>query len=88
MEQAEEFDRITEKKWDRFLSRSLESGSTHPMPVIRMRELTAWAESGAFEQLMQIAKSEPGRDGPGCPQCGHELVHGWRYCQACGTAAS
>jgi hypothetical protein len=56
--------------------------------VIRMRELTAWAESGAFEQLMQIAKSEPGRDGPDCPQCGHQLVHGWRYCQACGTAAS
>lgn len=88
MEQAEEFDRITEKKWDRFLSRSLESGSTHPMPVIRMRELTAWAESSAFEQLMQIAKSEPDGNGAGCPQCGHRVVPGWRFCQTCGTAAS
>jgi Zn-dependent protease with chaperone function len=88
MEQAEEFDRITEKKWDRFLSRSLEGGSTHPMPVIRMRELTTWSESTAFEQLIKIAKSELSDDRTGCTQCGHLLVPGWQFCQACGTAAS
>ena len=88
MEQAEEFDKITEKKWDRFLSRSLESGSTHPMPVIRMRELIAWADSTAFEQLMQIAKSDQGDGRAGCLRCGHPLLPEWQFCQNCGEAAS
>jgi Zn-dependent protease with chaperone function len=85
-EQANEFDSITETRWDRFLSRSLESGSTHPMPVIRMRELTAWAKSTQFEQLMKITVDRRSVDGAGCEHCGRQLVPEWRFCQHCGAS--
>jgi len=85
IEQAEEFDKRTEAKWDRFLARSLDSGSTHPMPALRMRELTVWAESHAFRQVLRIAKSNR-HERPACAQCGHSMVLGWRFCQSCGTA--
>lgn len=84
-EQADEFDKITEKKWDRFLSRSLESGSTHPMPAIRIRELSVWAKSPQFEQLMDITAEQPPGARPGCTRCGRRLAPEWRFCQHCGT---
>ena len=83
-EQADEFDKITETKWDRFLSRSLESGSTHPMPVIRMRELTLWAKSRQFEQLMEITAGDPD-ERAGCGHCGRRLAVEWQFCQHCGA---
>jgi Zn-dependent protease with chaperone function len=85
IEQAGEFDKITESKWDRFLARSLESGSSHPLPALRMRELTTWAQSPTFEQLMEIAK-HGGPRGLACGQCGQRLSPEWRFCQFCGAA--
>lgn len=83
-EQADEFDKITEKKWDRFLSRSLESEATHPMPAIRIRELSVWAKSAQFEQLMDITAADPPGARPGCTRCGRRLAPEWRFCQHCG----
>jgi Zn-dependent protease with chaperone function len=85
LEQADEFDKITESKWDRMLASSLEAGSSHPMPVIRMRELTAWSKSRAFEQLLGIAEAGHLDERVGCAQCGQKLVPEWRFCQFCGT---
>jgi Zn-dependent protease with chaperone function len=83
-EQAEEFDKLAEGKWDRFLARSLESGSTHPMPAIRIRELTVWANSQAFQQLLGIAKAGNLGEGLACAQCGQSLSLEWRFCRTCG----
>ncbi len=85
IEQADEFDKITESRWDRHLANSLEAGSSHPMPVIRMRELTVWSKSRAFEQLMGTTKAEHPDERLGCAQCGQRLVPEWRFCQSCGT---
>jgi Zn-dependent protease with chaperone function len=85
LEQAAEFDRVTESsKWDRHLARSLESGSTHPIPAVRIRELTVWAESSAFQQLLGIAKASRMEARVGCGKCGQELAPDWRFCLRCG----
>jgi Zn-dependent protease with chaperone function len=85
IEQADEFDKVTESRWERHLANSLEVGSTHPMPVIRMRELTVWAKSPAFEQLVGIAKAGGLGERVTCGRCGQPLVPEWRFCQICGT---
>jgi Zn-dependent protease with chaperone function len=85
LEQAAEFDQSIEaSKLDRYFARGLESGSTHPMPTVRIRELTVWAESGAFRQLLQIAEAGHMRDRVGCAQCGLKLAPDWRFCHRCG----
>jgi Zn-dependent protease with chaperone function len=85
LEQAAEFDQVTESsKWDRYLARSLESESTHPIPAVRIRELTVWAESSAFQQLLDIAKAGRMVERVGCSKCGQELAPDWRFCLRCG----
>jgi hypothetical protein len=85
LEQATEFDQVTESsKWDRYLARDLERGSTHPIPALRIRELTVWAESSAFQQLLGIAKAGRVGDRAGCSRCGQELAPDWRFCLRCG----
>ncbi|HEV2451665.1 MAG TPA: M48 family metallopeptidase [Streptosporangiaceae bacterium] len=85
LEQAAEFDQVTEaSRWDRYLARTLESGSTHPIPAVRIRELTVWAESPAFKQLAGIAKTGGMAERVGCGKCGQELDPGWHFCLRCG----
>lgn len=85
LEQAAEFDQITESsKWDRYLARGLESGSTHPIPAIRIRELRVWAQSDTFRQLLGITEAGHLAERPICTQCGQLLAGTWRFCQRCG----
>lgn len=85
--QAQEFDEITTEssKWDRYLSRRLETGATHPFPAIRMRELIRWSESETYRQLLSIAKKERVADRLGCATCGKQLAADWKFCQRCGN---
>jgi len=85
IKQADDFDKLVETKWDRFLARSLESGSSHPMPALRVRDLTAWAESSAFRQLSKIAKDGKLRERLACNACGQRLMSEWRFCKSCGA---
>lgn len=85
--QAQEFDEITVEasKWDRYLSRRLETDSTHPFPALRMRELITWSESEAYHQLLGIATKEGMTDRSNCTACGNQLVPDWKFCQRCGS---
>jgi Zn-dependent protease with chaperone function len=52
LEQVAELDQISEAgRWDRALAPDLENGSGHPVAALRIRELTAWADSDAFRRL-------------------------------------
>lgn len=84
-EQADEFDAITSSRWDRFVGRELESGSTHPIPASRIRELAKWSESENCRQLMDIAQQGHPGGRRGCPACGQQLAAEWRFCQRCGV---
>jgi Zn-dependent protease with chaperone function len=84
--QAEEFDVVsTASKWDRYLARDLETGSTHPIPTIRVRELITWAQSESYRQLLGIAQQERSSDRRGCGTCGQLMSSDWRFCQRCGN---
>jgi Zn-dependent protease with chaperone function len=86
LEQAEEFDRTADKSWwNRHIARGVESGSTHPIPALRIRELVNWAQSDTFRQLVGIAKLEHMEERLGCARCGQELASDWRFCQRCGA---
>jgi Zn-dependent protease with chaperone function len=83
--QTVEFDALNEEsKWDRFLSRKLESGLTHPIPTIRIRELTTWTESSEFRQLVASA-GQGTKERASCPTCGVGVDPSWRFCQRCGA---
>lgn len=89
LQQADELEDITDSsKWERWLSRGLDSGSTHPMPTLRMRELTRWAESDRFRNVMNIADAakKEGASRRSCPRCGKLVEVGWAFCDRCGAA--
>jgi len=87
LQQATEFDELAENKWDRFLARGLESGFTHPAPVLRMKELNEWVETSAFRDLLGIAEAGHLDSRVGCAHCGYELGPDWRFCKRCGRPA-
>lgn len=86
-EQADEFDTITSSKWDRFVGRELESGSTHPLPVIRIRELVTWSKSETYRRLLGLAKQGQSGEHRDCKECGQRMANDWRFCQRCGSPA-
>ncbi len=86
-EQADEFDTITSSKWDRFVGRELESGSTHPLPAIRVRELVTWSKSETYRRLLDLARREQSKEHRDCKACGQRIADSWRFCQRCGSPA-
>jgi Zn-dependent protease with chaperone function len=87
LEQTSEFDEITEASWwDRYLARDLENGSTHPIPAVRIRELTTWARSTTFGQLTKLAAVGRLNERVSCAGCGVALDDDWKFCQRCGAA--
>lgn len=87
--QAEEYEKIvTSSKWERHLMRSLQADSTHPLPVVRLREMQEWADSSTFKQLLAIAQSEATDAHQVCPACGHTVLPDWRFCQHCGNRSA
>jgi Zn-dependent protease with chaperone function len=86
LEQAEEFDQVADSSWwNRYLSRGVEkSGMTHPIPALRVREVTVWTQSDNFRQLVGIAELGHSEERLRCAQCGQEVATAWRFCQRCG----
>jgi Zn-dependent protease with chaperone function len=89
VEQADEFDRnAASSKLSRHFARELETGSTHPNPALRIRELAIWASSPTFKQLFEIAQSRHLGQSIRCASCGQEISPEWRFCKRCGTPVS
>lgn len=87
LQQAEEFEDVVDSsRWERFLSRGLDSGATHPMPALRMREVTTWAQTERFAQILAMSRAARGPQTPDgrCAFCGHAVTRGWKFCQSCG----
>jgi Zn-dependent protease with chaperone function len=88
--QAKEYEEATTdaSRWDRWLARRMEIGTTHPFPTHRMLELTTWSQSDAFRQLVDLARRTNDASGGSCPACAHTLQPNWRFCQHCGHATT
>jgi Zn-dependent protease with chaperone function len=95
LKQAEEYDQPDTSKLDRFYKTLLESGMTHPIPVLRAREALSYGESDEYKAILagRYARYEKNgrmiasafRTAPiPCPHCGQEADTSFSFCTHCG----
>lgn len=56
LEQADTFDQESKSRFGRLWKDAITSGSTHPLPILRVRELKRWSESNHFRSLVRSGK--------------------------------
>jgi Zn-dependent protease with chaperone function len=95
LKQAEEYDRPDTGKLDRFYKALLEGGMTHPIPVLRAREVLRYGGSDEYKTILSgryaryekngrmIASAFPTAPIP-CPHCGQEADTSFSFCTHCG----
>ncbi|KAI0567687.1 Peptidase M48 [Gracilaria domingensis] len=54
--QADQFDEESKTGLGNFLRQSMTLSSTHPLPILRARELKRWSESNHFQSLLRSGK--------------------------------
>lgn len=54
--QADQFDQASQSWIGRRVRESMTAGATHPLPILRVRELKRWSESNHFRSLLQSGK--------------------------------
>ena len=54
IEQARAYDLISEESWGKTLKTFQTGQLTHPVPVIRAREIERWASTAQYHNLYQI----------------------------------
>lgn len=54
--QADQFDKASETRFGRLMRESMTASSTHPLPIMRVRELKRWSESNHFRTLIRSGK--------------------------------
>lgn len=54
--QADQYDKETQTWMGRRVSRAMTNGLTHPLPVMRARELKRWSESNHFRSLIRSGR--------------------------------
>ncbi len=93
LKQAEEYDRPDVGRLDKFYKTMLESGKTHPIPVLRAREVLRW---GTGEQYHDIVSGKyvrrdknsliPAPSSPVlCETCGQLADSAFSFCTHCGA---
>jgi Zn-dependent protease with chaperone function len=87
--QTREFDDAAGKgKLDAFLTRRVDSTSTHPNPAIRFRELADWSTTQEYGRLLAVRNQMPCTARHQCSSCGHQMAPEWAFCQRCGSPAA
>ena len=56
LKQAERFDEASKSSFGRVVRDTIISGTTHPLPIFRVRELQKWAQSNHFQSIVQSGK--------------------------------
>lgn len=54
--QADQFDQASKTRFGRLMSQSMTTTTTHPLPILRVRELKRWSESNHFRSLIKSGK--------------------------------
>lgn len=70
MEQVKSYQTISDSELGRLLQDTQNSALTHPVPIIRAKEVEKWANSREYEQLIQKGKISYNGS--------HEKMGGWR----------
>jgi Zn-dependent protease with chaperone function len=82
MEQAAEYDKLSEGTWDKFMQTIAISHADHPFLAIRVREISKWAATDHFQYLVSCIK-QPATGK--CAKCGSPIGAGWQFCNSCGA---
>jgi len=99
LKQADEYDRADIPRLDRFYKGLIESGKTHPIPVLRAREALRWGASDSYREIVagrytrrekngtvQVASGAKPDGHILCPVCGQETdANAFSFCTNCGA---
>lgn len=81
--QAESFDKLSEKTWDKLLQTVSVMSRTHPFNSIRCRELLRWCETDHYKRLVSALDLQ--EDAAKCPACAVVIDLTWKFCRGCGA---
>jgi Zn-dependent protease with chaperone function len=89
LKQADLYERVDANLLDRLYKLMLVAPTTHPLIIVRAREVLNWSESREYTEAF-VATSPPPASEPGlvgCSHCGGEQTN-QRFCSLCGEAIS
>ena len=80
--QAEAYETLQEKKWDKVLQTLAIAYQDHPFASVRVNEIINWCNSEYFNRLIENIKKQD--SGEMCSQCGKPVNKDWTFCEYCG----
>ena len=83
VKQADYYDTLQNKNWDKILQNIAIMNSSHPFASIRVRELLRWSETEQYQRIMEGLKRID--SGLVCPSCTQPMDSAWLFCKYCGT---
>jgi Zn-dependent protease with chaperone function len=96
LKQAEEYDRPDAGRLDKFYRYLVESGKTHPIPVLRAREVLRYGEGDEYKDILagkylrrdrKRGMLASGFAAPvTCPNCGRDADRSFSFCTHCGAS--
>ena len=93
LRQAADYAPGNESGIDKFLKTLIETEKTHPIPVLRAREVLAWGESPAYQDIVSGTYRRRGESDATavgrrrCAACGEWTAVSFSFCTACGASA-
>ncbi len=81
--QADEYDALKEKNWDKILQTYAIMWQDHPFSAVRVKEIKKWGQSDGFKNIMLAL--EDGKNKNRCKYCKFPVEPNWKYCRNCGT---
>ncbi len=80
--QADAYDALQEKTWDKVLQTYAVAFLDHPFSAVRTREILRWCKTEQFTRL--IANINMQESGLACPHCLKFIEKEWKFCKYCG----
>ena len=81
--QAEVYDALQEKNWDKILQTYATAFLSHPFSAVRTREILKWCDNEHFNRLVENIKLQ--ESGKKCTCCQRSVDSIWKFCKFCGA---
>lgn len=85
IDQTKEFRMYDGEKLDKIAKFISILGSTHPWTVMRCAELSAWIDSGSYQQLLATHRKPILQQNAFCKLCGKQIKNDAKFCIFCGS---
>jgi Zn-dependent protease with chaperone function len=82
IKQADEYDALRDKTWDKLLQYKSVMNCDHPFAAVRVREILNWSKTEHYQRLLKNISLEEA--GLLCPSCHQETEADWAFCKHCG----